>query len=41
MTGNKGCVAIRFCFDQTSFAFINVHMESGQNKVCERLDHVR
>lgn len=28
--GNKGSVAIRFSFEDTSLAFINVHMESGQ-----------
>jgi len=29
MTGNKGSVAIRFNYEDTSFAFINCHLESG------------
>ena len=29
MTGNKGCTAIRFMVDDTSLAFLNVHLESG------------
>lgn len=28
-TGNKGSVAIRFAVCDTSFAFVNVHLESG------------
>ncbi len=28
-SGNKGSVAIRFNFDQSSFAFINCHLSSG------------
>ena len=41
MAGNKGATSIRFHFDDTSFAFMNVHMESGQSKIAERLENVR
>lgn len=41
MTGNKGSVAIRFSFEDTAFAFINAHLESGQNAINERVEHVR
>lgn len=41
MTGNKGSVGIRFNFEDTSFAFINCHLESGQNKIGERLENIR
>lgn len=41
MAGNKGGVAIRFCFEDTAFAFINVHLESGQNAMVQRLENVR
>lgn len=27
--GNKGCVAIRFNYEDTSFAFLNVDLEDG------------
>ena len=36
MTGNKGSVAIRFNYEDTSFSFINTHLESGQSKIGER-----
>jgi hypothetical protein len=29
VTGNKGAVGIRFNVDDTSFAFVNCHLESG------------
>ena len=41
MTGNKGSVSIRFNFEDTSFAFLNAHLESGQNATAERMEHVR
>jgi len=40
-SGNKGAVAIRFNYAQSSFAFINVHLTSGQNQVGERLEDIR
>ena len=41
MAGNKGSVGVSFNYNDTSFAFMNVHMEAGQNKVAERLENVR
>lgn len=41
MTGNKGSVAIRFNFEDTAFAFINTHLEAGQNAVSERVENIR
>ena len=33
LTANKGSVALRFNFEDTSFMFLNCHLVSGQNKV--------
>ena len=41
MAGNKGSTSIRFNFENTSFCFINTHLESGQNKIGERLENIR
>jgi synaptojanin len=40
-SGNKGAVAIRFNYQNSSFAFINCHLTSGQNEVSERLQDLR
>lgn len=40
-SGNKGSVAIRFNFDNSSFAFINCHLSSGQSQMSERLEDLR
>ncbi len=40
-SGNKGAVAIRFNFDDTTFTFTNCHLTSGQKKVNERLEDLR
>jgi len=37
IAGNKGAVALRFNFDDSAFAFINCHLESGQNAQPQRL----
>lgn len=34
-------MAIRFNFDDTSFAFINCHLTSGQSQTSERLEDLR
>ena len=41
MTANKGAVALRFTFEDTSFMFMNCHLTSGQKKVRERFADVR
>ena len=41
LAGNKGCVALRFKYQQTSFAFINVHLEHRQNGTFDRLENLR
>ena len=38
MTANKGAVALRFNFFDTSFMFMNCHLTSGQNKSRQRMD---
>ena len=40
-SGNKGAVAIRFNYNDSSIVFINCHLTSGQNKVPERLEDLR
>ena len=41
LTGNKGCVALRFKYFETSFAFINVHLEHRQTGTFNRLENLR
>ncbi|KAK5959481.1 phosphatidylinositol-3-/phosphoinositide 5-phosphatase INP52 PWA37_003440 [Arxiozyma heterogenica] len=36
MTGNKGAVAIRFNYSDTSFCFVNAHLSAGANNIEER-----
>lgn len=36
MTGNKGAVAIRFDYGETSFCFVNAHFSAGASNVEER-----
>ena len=40
-TGNKGAAAVRFNIDDSAFSFVNVHLESGQKYVAERLENLR
>ena len=35
---NKGSVAIRFKVDQTTFAFLNCHLEAGEGQVYKRVE---
>ncbi|CDW75781.1 inositol polyphosphate phosphatase [Stylonychia lemnae] len=39
--GNKGCVSIRFHFNESSFVFMNCHLSSNQNKYQQRLDDLK
>jgi hypothetical protein len=39
-SGNKGAVAIRFNYANSSFAFINCHLTSGQSQIAERLQEL-
>lgn len=43
IVGNKGSVGLRFNYEDTSFAFMNVHMAHGygQKALAERLENVR
>ena len=43
IAGNKGATSIRFNYEDTSFAFINVHMAAGsdQKALADRLENVR
>lgn len=33
----KGCVAMRFKIDETTFAFINCHLQAGEGNVIKRV----
>ena len=43
IAGNKGSVGIRFNLDDSSFAFINVHLAAGLDKKAlnERLENIK
>ena len=41
MAANKGSVAIRFNFEDTSFMFMNCHLTSGQKKWKERISDTK
>ena len=41
IAGNKGSVAIRFSYEDTAFSFVNVHLESGQKEIAQRLENVK
>ncbi|CCF60266.1 hypothetical protein KAFR_0J02020 [Kazachstania africana CBS 2517] len=36
MAGNKGAVAIRFDFEETSFCFVNTHLSAGATNIDDR-----
>jgi hypothetical protein len=40
-TANKGSVALRFDFEDSSFMFLNCHLASGQNKVPQRIAEIK
>ena len=39
--GNKGSVAVRFSFDDSTFGFMNCHLASGQSETKERLSDLK
>ena len=41
MTKNKGSCALRFRIDETSFAFLNCHLASGNGEIHKRTEMVR
>lgn len=40
-TANKGSVALRFNFEDTSFMFLNCHLTSGQKKCVQRINELK
>jgi inositol-1,4,5-trisphosphate 5-phosphatase len=41
LTGNKGATSLRFNYQDSSFAFINVHLNHKQDGVEERIEMIR
>ena len=39
--GTKGAVSIRFQFQNTTFVFVNAHLESGVNQQQQRLENMK